>query len=96
VHVLMTTASTSIASRFALASARSADSVTRAGACVAKRACSVSGSIANTSSSESSASRRASMPLSRSRTVSTIRRARSSTRSNHAELLKARQQSALV
>ena len=50
------------------ASARAAASAASVGAWARKRRSSVSGSIANTSSSESSASRRASMPLSRCRT----------------------------
>ena len=60
------------------------------------RRSSVSGSIANTSSSESSARRRASMPLSRCRTVRAIRCERVSRRANHSERWNASRHSALV
>jgi len=96
VQVLMTTASIAGASSPAEASARDPASAASVGAWARKRRSSVSGSIANTSSSESSASRRASMPLSRCRTVRAMRWDRLSRRANQSERSKAARHSALV
>ena len=75
---------------------RAPASAASAGALARKRRSSVSGSIVNTSSSEASASRRASMPLSRCRTVRAIRCDRLSRRANQSERSNASRHSALV
>ena len=66
-------------------------SAASAGACARKRRPSVSGSIVKTSSSESSARRRASMPLSRCRTVRAMKCERASSRPNQSERLERRE-----
>src|SRR6478609_777848 len=80
----------------ARASALAAASCASCGACREKRWCNVSGSMAKTSSRESSARNRACMPLSCCRTARVTARERGVSRSNHSEAAKASQHSPFV
>ena len=96
VQVLTTTASICRAGNPALLKARSPACAASSGAWVPKRCDSVFGSIVKTSSNESTAMRRASMPLSRWRTVLAMKWARSSSRENQADCSNASRHSAFV
>src|SRR6185312_7319760 len=92
----MTIASMSCVSTPASSSAAAPARLASAGAVSRKRRCRVSGSIRNASASEATASRRASMPFSPSRTARASARVRTLRRSNQSECRNASQQSSLV